>query len=131
MQQWMRKQQFCSFERTEEAKVKKGFRKKLRDEKGGVLLVRVRTGFVFRSGTARFVGGGRREGSFPVRPGLMRSSALQAHEGHHLLQFEGQPLFSGRVVLLQRAHDLLGVFAHVGVDLTERAHAVELAHVHP
>lgn len=68
---------------------------------------------------------------FPSAPWEMRSSALQAHEGHHLLQLEGQPLFPGCVVLLQCTHNLFCVFAHVGVYLTERAHAVELIHVHP
>lgn len=49
-----------------------------------------------RSGTARFL-----MGSFPSAPWEVRSSALQTHEGHHLLQLEGQPLFPGCVVLLQ------------------------------
>lgn len=49
-----------------------------------------------RSGTARFL-----MGSFPSAPWEVWSSALQTHEGHHLLQLEGQPLFPGCVVLLQ------------------------------
>ena len=36
----------------------------------------------------------------------VRSSALQTHEGHHLLQLEGQPLFPGCIVLLQCTHNL-------------------------
>lgn len=54
-----------------------------------------------RSGTARFL-----MGSLPSAPWEVRSSALQAHEGHHLLQLEGQPLFPGCIVLLQCTHNL-------------------------
>ncbi|CAB1346210.1 unnamed protein product, partial [Coregonus sp. 'balchen'] len=42
----------------------------------------------------------------PSAPWEVRSSALQAHEGHHLLQLEGKSLFPGGVVLLQRTHNL-------------------------
>lgn len=54
-----------------------------------------------RSGTARFL-----MGSLPSAPWEVRSSALQSHQGHHLLQLEGQPLFPGSIILLQRTHDL-------------------------
>ncbi|MED6258187.1 hypothetical protein ATANTOWER_004059 [Ataeniobius toweri] len=54
-----------------------------------------------RSGTARFL-----TGSLPSAPWEVLSSALQTHEGHHLLQLEGQPLFPGCVVLLQCTHNL-------------------------
>lgn len=60
-----------------------------------------RAGTGLRSGTARFL-----MGSLPSAPWEVQSSALQAHEGHHLLQLEGQPLFPGCVVLLQCAHNL-------------------------
>lgn len=53
------------------------------------------------SGTARFL-----MGSFPSAPWEVRSSALQSHQGHHLLQLEGQSLFPGSIILLQRTHDL-------------------------
>lgn len=36
----------------------------------------------------------------------MWSSALQAHEGDHLLQLIGQSLFPGAIILLQRRHNL-------------------------
>jgi len=36
----------------------------------------------------------------------MWSSALQAHEGDHLLQFIGQSLFSGAIILFQCRHNL-------------------------
>lgn len=36
----------------------------------------------------------------------MQSSALQAHEGDHLLQLIGQSLFPGTIILLQRRHNL-------------------------
>lgn len=53
-------------------------------------------------------GGGRRMSLslLPSAPWEVRSSAFQRHEGHHLLQFEGQPLLPGRVVLLQCADNL-------------------------
>lgn len=54
-----------------------------------------------RSGTARFL-----TGSLPSAPWEVRFSALQTHEGHHLLQLKGQPLFPGCIVLLQCAHNL-------------------------
>lgn len=54
-----------------------------------------------RSGTARFL-----TGSLPSAPWEVRFSALQTHEGHHLLQLKGQPLFPGCIVLLQCTHNL-------------------------
>lgn len=54
-----------------------------------------------RSGTARFL-----MGSLPSAPWEVRSSALQSHQGHHLLQLDGQPLFPGSIILLQRTHNL-------------------------
>lgn len=109
-----------------EEEAEKRSRKKSSLKGGGRSHMMKKMGTGLRSGTARFL-----MGSLPSAPWEVRSSALQTHEGHHLLQFEGQPLFSGCIVLLQCTHNLLCVFTHIGVNLTEGAHAVELVHVHP
>lgn len=120
--EWMRKSKYFSGKR----KQKKGQgRSHLWKAEGGSHMMK-KMGTGLRSGTARFL-----TGSLPSAPWEVRSSALQTHEGHHLLQLKGQPLFPGCIVLLQWTHNLLSVFSHVGVNLTERAHGVELIHVHP
>lgn len=68
-------------------------------EGGSHMLKKMGTGL--RSGTARFL-----TGSLPSAPWEVRFSALQTHEGHHLLQLEGQPLFPGCIILLQWTHNL-------------------------
>lgn len=72
-----------------------------RREGGSHMMEKKKMGTGLRSGTARFL-----MGSLPSAPWEVRSSALQSHQGHHLLQLEGQPLFPGSIILLQCTHDL-------------------------
>lgn len=83
-----------------------GSRKKVEEEviskkQKAEVIWRKKMGTGLCSGTARFL-----TGSLPSAPWEVRSSALQTHEGHHLLQLEGQPLFPGCVILLQCTHNL-------------------------
>lgn len=95
--EWMRKTKYF----LGKGKQKKGQgRSHLWKAEGGSHMMK-KMGTGLRSGTARFL-----MGSLPSAPWEVRSSALQTHEGHHLLQLEGQPLFPGCIVLLQCAHNL-------------------------
>lgn len=96
--EWMRNRKYFLSRRKQEKRPRKksslkGGGRKSRDGKN--------MGTGLRSGTARFL-----MGSLPSAPWEVRSSALQTHEGHHLLQLEGQPLFPGCIVLLQCTHNL-------------------------
>lgn len=95
--EWMRKTKISL--REEEAE--KRLRKKSSLKSGRRKSWWKKMGTGLRSGTARFL-----TGSLPSAPWEVRSSALQTHEGHHLLQLEGQPLFPGCIILLQWTHDL-------------------------
>lgn len=96
--EWMRKTKYFSGKR----KQKKGQGRShhlWKAEGGSHVMKKMGTGL--RSGTARFL-----MGSLPSAPWEVRSSALQTHEGHHLLQLQGQPLFPGWIILLQCTHNL-------------------------
>lgn len=95
--EWMRKTKYFLGKR----KQKKGQgRIHLWKADGGSHMMK-KMGTGLHSGTARFL-----TGSLPSAPWEVRSSALQTHEGHHLLQLEGQPLFPGCIILLQWTHNL-------------------------